>query len=40
MTFFDDFQKAFDIGDHNIFLKQLDHIDISGISNQWFICYV
>ena len=33
-----DFQEAFDTVDHNVLLKQLEHV-IRGTSNKWFACY-
>ena len=38
-VFFFDFQKAFDIVDHNVLLKQLEHSGSRGISNKCFACY-
>ena len=33
---FVDFQKAFNIEDHDILLVKLEHYEIKGITNKWF----
>ena len=37
---FVDFQKAFNIIEHNILLSKLEHYSIHGLANEWFKSYL
>ena len=37
---FVDFQKAFDIVNHDMLLKKLEHYSITRVSSKWFMSYL